>query len=110
MHCEYFTSAPWSGGVRSVAPARRSAEAAPRYPLHGAVPLWTALDNDSAERGMMMLIPPWESIVGSDWFGSPWLRMQFAHSTRDCAAVFFGTVVAVLPSPVAMVVVETLAT
>ena len=110
MHWEYLTSAPWSGGVRFVAPARKSAEAAARYRLHGAVPLWTALDSDAAEPGMMMLIPPCASIVGSGWFGSPWLRMQFAHATSDWAAVSLGTVAVVLPLAPLPVVVGTLAT
>src|SRR5579863_3995514 len=110
MHGAYCTSAAWSGGVRSVAPARRADDAAARYPLHGAVPLWTALESESAEPGMAMLIPPWESIVGSGWLGSPWLRMQVAHSTSDCAAFVFGAVVAVLVPLVAPMVVETLAT
>jgi hypothetical protein len=59
---------------------------------------------------MKMLIPPCASIVGSDWFGSPWLRMQFAHSTSDWAASPFETVLEVLPLLTATVVVETLAT
>src|SRR5665213_3814053 len=60
---------------------------------------------------MKMLIPPCTSIVGSGWFESPWLRMQFAHSTSDWAASFFATVAAVLPPLSALlVVVETLAT
>ena len=110
MQWENWTSAAWSGGARSVAPARKAAEAAARYWLQGAVPLWTALESDWARPGMKMLIPPWESMVGSGWPGSPWLRMQLAHSMSDWAALSFGTVVAGVPLWVASVVVETLAT
>ena len=75
--------------MRSVAPARRAAEAAARYSLQGAVPLCTALESDAVVPGMEMLIPPWASMVGSGWLGSPWLRMQLAHWTSEPPALPF---------------------
>ena len=93
MHSEYCTSEAWSGGVRFRAPARSAAEAPARYALQGAVPLWTALESDPAAiPGMETLIPPWASIVGSGWPGSPWLRMQTAHCTSKPLALPFGGV------------------
>ena len=65
MHWAYRTSDARSGGVRSFTPARRADDAAARYSLHEAVPLWTALESDCAEPGMAILITLWESIVGS---------------------------------------------
>jgi hypothetical protein len=36
-------------------------------------------------------------IVGSAWLGSPWRRMQAAHSSSTWVGLPFGTVLVVLP-------------
>src|SRR6516164_8658095 len=39
------------------------------------------------------------SMVGSTWLGSPWLRIQVAHSSSSWVGLPFGRVVVVLPLP-----------
>ena len=62
--------------------ARRTFSAASSYWLHGPVLPCTSEDNAwETPCGMVMLITPYWSIVGSVWFGSPLARMQVAHSS-----------------------------
>src|SRR5579872_473014 len=101
MQSVYWTRSAWSGlkGVYGIS-ARSTRWAAARYWLHGPVTLWSASPNWWLDTliGTMMLIPPWESITGSVWLGSPCLRMQAAHwSTRAVALPPVGDVVEVLP-------------
>ena len=43
-----------------------------------------------------MWMTPLASMVGSTWSGSPWLRMQLAHSSSNWVGLPFGSVVVVL--------------
>ena len=110
MQWENSTSAAWSGGARSVAPARKAAEAAARYWLQGAVPLWTALESDCGAARDKDVDPP----MGVDG-GVGLVRVAVAAHAVGPLDERLGRVVLRhggrgLPLWVASVVVETFAT
>src|SRR5579872_5868510 len=99
MQSTYCTSWAWVGGGATGLAARKSFSAASSYWLHG--PLLPCASEDSSSEtpnGMVMLITPYWSIVGSVWLGSPLTRMQAAHSSISCVALPpFGEVVVLAP-------------
>ena len=59
-----------------------------------------------ARSGMVMSITPLALRSGRPGSGSPWLRMQAAHSSTSRVALPVDSVVAVLPAPVALLVLR----
>ena len=89
-------------------PPRNPLDAAVKYAPHG-LPLPSGpLPPGAAERDgpvapgalapgvKVMWMTPLASTVGSTWPGSPWLRMQPAHSSNSWVGLPFGRVVVVL--------------
>src|SRR5580700_3129494 len=114
MQSTYCSSWAWVGGGATGLAARKSFSAASSYGLHGPLLPCASeeIDVSVTPRGMVMLITPYWSIVGSVWLGSPFTRMHVAHSSINSVALPpFGAVVvlpAPLPAPPAVVVVPKL--
>src|SRR5580658_9577860 len=100
MQSTYCTSWAWVGGGATGLAARKSFSAASSYWLHGPLLPCASeeIDVSVTPCGIVILITPYWSIVGSVWLGSPLTRMQVAHASISCVALSpFGGVVVVLP-------------
>ncbi|MGD0069577.1 MAG: hypothetical protein ABSB76_39925 [Streptosporangiaceae bacterium] len=104
MQSAYFTSAAWDGAVGGGWPPRNAVEAAIRYApqyVPGPELLWP-FDPDTppgTEGNMTIWITLSASTVGAAWLGSPWLRMQAAHSSSNWVGLLVDPVVVEFPLP-----------
>src|ERR1700728_155463 len=115
MQSTYCTSWAWVGGGATGLAARKTFSAASSYWLQGPLLPCASeeIDVSVTPCGMVMLITPYWSMVGSVWSGSPLARMQVAHWSISWVALPPFGVVVVLPPPwppPAVVLVPRLAT
>src|SRR5579871_3131866 len=100
MQLTYFRRSAWlsiPSGSETGSSARNATWAAARYWLHAPVTSWASpaawgvpgrvLGPGNRSIGMVTLITPWVSMIGSAWLGSPWLRIQAAHSSTSLVAL-----------------------